>query len=110
MTRTPQCTRTEENCTTKDDTTAKTPEETHPQCSSQTRVPTVTGAALKGLPYVSRMDRVMQEVRETTERVRQSRQQNEAHTSCDDKHWTPLAPEDDDETCLLGMDDDPWTY
>ena len=96
---------------TEDDTTAETPEETHPQCSSRTRAPTAMGAALKGLPYVSRTDRVMQEVRETTEHVRQLRQQNKAHTSCNDEHWTPLTPEDEDhETCLLGMDDEPQTY
>jgi len=96
---------------TKDDTTVGTPEETHPRHSSQTRAPTAMGVALKGLPYVSRMDRVIQEVQETTEHVRQLRQQNKAHTSCNDEHWTPLTPEDEEnETCLLGMDDDPWTY
>jgi len=97
MTRTPQCTRTEENCTTKDNTTAKTPERDSPTMFIPNKSTNMTGAALKGLPYVSRMDRVMQEVRETTERVRQSRQQNEAHNILRWQTLDTLAPEDDDD-------------
>jgi len=100
----------EETDMTRDNATAETPEETHPQQSSRTRVPMAAGAALRGLPHVSRMDRVMHDIRETTEHVKQSKQKDDAHLAHNDGHWIPVAPDEDEEVCPLGMDDDPWTY
>jgi len=67
-------------------------------------------AALRGLPHVSRMDRVMQEVQETTEHVKKSKQKDDAHLVYNDGHWISVALDDEEEICLLGMDDNPQTY
>jgi len=77
----------EETDMTRDNATAETPDETHPQQSSQTRAPMAAGAALRGLPHVSRMDRVMQEVQETTEHVKKYKQKDDAHIVYNDGHW-----------------------
>jgi len=57
------------------------------------------------------MDRVMQEVWETTEHIKQSKQKDNAQLIHNDGHWIPVTLDDEDEEiCLLGMDDNPQTY
>jgi len=83
-----------------DNTTAKTPKNS-PTMFIPNKSTNSDRSCIKGLPYVQGWTESCKKCEEPLSVVRQSRQQNEAHTSCDDKHWTPLAPEDDDETCLF---------
>jgi hypothetical protein len=85
-----------------------------PRRSACERTPTVGGAALRGLPHVSRTEKMMQEVHKSAECIQW---QKDAHAVEDAQSalintgpWLLVAPDNDAEFCMLSEANDPLMY